>query len=105
KRYPIKKRPIKLLQPQPGASAYDQNGFLKKEYLDQDNTLAEKVVISGVTVLLRAIYGSIYNKLGSLDVFRIDKDSSKFKDNLENLSKYAVYNQIMNEYDAQHFKF
>jgi len=66
--------------------------------------LGEKVVISGFTILLRATYGSIYNKLGSLAIFQIDKDPLKFRANMDDLSNYAAYNQMMNEYDTMHLK-
>lgn len=104
KEFPKKKRAIKLLQPQPGLSAYDQNGFLRKEYLDSEPSLGEKVVISGATVVLKSVYGFVYNGLNNLMVFRVKGDSVKYRNWMKEMGEYAVYNQAVAEDDIRQLK-
>lgn len=99
KKFPRRKRAIRLLQPQPGLTAYDQNGFLKKEYLDTDYSLGEKAVISGTTILLKGLYGFLYNKLHNEAVYRIHRDSLRFSEIRNEISNFAAHNQVMNYYN------
>lgn len=99
KKFPRTKRAIELLQPQPGLTAYDQNGFLKKEYLDTDYSLGEKAVISGTTILLKGLYGFLYNKLHNEAVYRIHRDTLRFGEIRNEVSNFAAHNQVINYYN------
>ena len=104
KEFPKKKRAVPLLYPEPGPADYDQNGFLKKEYLDAEPSLAQQVAISGAAMLLSSIYHWVYNGFNNLAVFRVKKDSVRYKENMRDMAGYALYNQAVAEDDVLQLK-